>query len=118
MTATPITSAAVGTAVIAAAGSFKGLVVTMPIAANADAHTPLTLIDATAASGVGPLLYSACLSDLEAILFGFNQTSVPAVPGSPTAQPAGTLFINGAIPFAKGLYVKSCPANMTFTATT
>jgi hypothetical protein len=117
MTATPITSAAVGTAVVAAAGALKGLAVTMPIAANADARTPLTLIDATAAKGVGPLLYSACLSDLE-FMFGFNPTSVPAVPGSPTAAPAGTLFINTNIPFANGLYVKSCPANLTFTATT
>jgi hypothetical protein len=117
MTASSITSAQAGTAVVAAAGSLKGLAITVPIAANADHKTPLTLIDSTAALAAGPLLFSARLSDLESFMFMTKPSSVPVTPGGPTAQPPGTLFL-GAIPFANGLYVQSCPANVTFTATT
>jgi hypothetical protein len=117
MASSNITSAQVGTAVVAAAGTLKGLAITMPIAANADFHTPLTLIDATVANPVGPTLFSALLGDLS-FIYGVKPTSVPITPGSPTGPAPGVFMVNGATPFAKGLYVRSCPANVTFTATT
>jgi hypothetical protein len=89
----------------------------MPIPANAGTR-PLTLLDATVANPVGVTLYSALVSDLEAFLFAIKPASVPVTPGSPVAPPAGSLFMNASIPFANGLYVKSCPDNVTFTATT
>lgn len=117
MATASISSASVGTAVVAAAGSLKGLAITMPIAANADSKTPLTLLDA-GASGAGPVLFSASVADLSAAAYAVKPNSVPVTPGGPTAPPAGTIMAGGNQPFAQGLYVKSCPANVTFTATT
>jgi hypothetical protein len=90
----------------------------MPIATNADWLTPFTLLDATAASGQGRVLYSAYLCDLTAFLYALKPSSVPVTPGSPAAPPAGTLMQGANIPFASGLFVRSCPARVTFTATT
>lgn len=118
MATSSITSASVGTAVVAVAGSLKGLAITMPIAANADPKTPLVLLDATAASGAGPVLFSASVADLSAALYAVKPNSTPVTPGGPTAPPAGTVMAGGNQPFAAGLYVKSCPANVTFIATT
>jgi hypothetical protein len=115
MAANSITSAQVGTAVVAVAGSLKGLAVTLPIAANADTKTPLILLDSTTGSGV--ILFSAFLSDLQSFMYALKPASVPQPPASPTAPVAGTVF-TGVLPFTQGLYVKSCPANMTVTATT
>jgi hypothetical protein len=115
--ASNITQAQVGVVVVSGAGTLHGLTVTVPIAANADHRTPLTLLDCTAAAGVGPVLYSACLYDLEAFLYATKLASVPITPGSPTAPAAGTMFAGGSIAFTQGLYVKSCPANVTFAFT-
>jgi hypothetical protein len=90
----------------------------MPIASNADMLTPLTLIDATAASGQGPVLYSVYLCDVTAFLYALKPASVPVTPGSPAAPPAGTLMQGANIPFAAGLFVRSCPAHVTFAVTT
>lgn len=116
MTATPITSGQAGTPVVTAAGTLKGLALTMPIAANADAKTPLILTD-SASAAAGPLLFSASLSDLQ-FIYMTKPTSVPITPGGPAAPPPGTVFAGAAIPFANGVYVKSSPANVTFTMTT
>ena len=119
MVANTITSAQAGTALVTGAGSIQGMTVTMPIPNNVDTKTPLTLIDAAAANPTAKVLYSAFIGDLAAFLFGSKPASVPITPGGPTAPPAGTLMsATPTIPFTQGLYVRSCPANATFTATT
>jgi hypothetical protein len=117
MASSTITSSQVGTALVSAAGTLKGLAVTMPIVGNADFKTPLTLIDALPANPVGPTVFSAVLGDLS-FMYAVKPTSVPVTPGGPTGPAPGVIIVNGVAPFAKGLYVKSCPANVTFTATT
>jgi hypothetical protein len=112
-----ITQGQVGVVVVAGAGTLKTLAVTMPLDPQADHRTPLTLLDSTAAKGAGPVLFSAFLSDLESYLYMTKPTSVPVTPGGPTAGPAGTVLTGPPIPFTQGLYVKSCPANTTFTFT-
>lgn len=111
-----ITSGQVGTAVVTGAGALKNLAITMPIPLNADDKTPLTLIDAVPANPVGPLLFSARVSDL-GFLYMLKPNSVPLPPDVPAAPPAGTVMAGQNIAFTKGLYVASCPANVTFTAT-
>jgi hypothetical protein len=119
MAANSVTSAQAGTAIVTGAGSIKALAVTVPLAANAEARVPLTMIDAATAAAQGTTLYSAYLSDLTSFLYATKPTSVPVTPGGPTAPPAGTLMTGPAtIPFTAGLFVKSCPANVTFTVTT
>jgi hypothetical protein len=116
--ASNITQAQVGVVVVAGAGTLKGLAVTMPIpATGVDHRTPLTLLDCTAAAGVGPVLYSACLNDLEAFMYATKPSSVPVTPAGPTAPVAGTTFNGPPIAFTQGLYVKSCPAGLTFSFT-
>jgi hypothetical protein len=116
-----ITSAQVGTAVASGTGTFSALSVTMPPAANADLSTQMVLLDATpatlAAGKPAPILYAARFSDLLAFIYGWKPNSIPGVPGAPTRQAVGTLMTAGAIAFKNGLYVLSCPANVTFTST-
>ena len=110
-----ITSGQVGTALVTGAGVLKGLVVTMPFDPLADTKTPLTLIDATPANPTGRGLFSASLNDLT--FLHVPGSALPSTPGAPTAPPAGTLLVNGNIPFEHGLYVLSCPQHVTFTST-
>jgi hypothetical protein len=116
MASNTIATGQVGTALVTGAGVLKGLAVTMPVANNADFHTSLTLIDATPANPVGPTLFSAFLGDMSFIFA--TKPGVPGTPGIATGPAPGVLFANGVAPFTKGLYVQSCPANVTFTATT
>lgn len=110
-----ITSAEVGTALVTGAGVLAGLVVTMPFDKAADMRTPLTLIDATPENPTGRGLFSASLNDLTYLRTPGG--ALPSTPGAPTAPPAGTLLVNGNITFEHGLYVLSCPQNVTFTST-
>jgi hypothetical protein len=116
MASNAIATGQVGTAVVTGGGTLKGLAVTMPIVNNADFHTPLTLIDATPENPVGPTLFSAFLGDLTFIYS--VKPNLPGTPGAPAGPGPGILLTNGVAPFTKGLYVRSCPANVTFTATT
>ena len=111
-----ITSAEVGTALVTGAGVLAGLVVTMPFEENADMKTPLTLIDATPGNPTGRGLFSASLNDLN-FLSGTIPGGLPMTPGAPTPPALGTLFAEQEIAFERGLYVLSCPQNVTFTST-
>jgi hypothetical protein len=110
-----ITSAEVGTELVSGPGTLAGLLVTVPFDPNADHRTPLTLIDATAANPTGRGLFSASLNDLN-YLYGTVPGGLPMTPGAPTPPPTGTLFANKEITFERGLYVLSCPQNVTFTS--
>lgn len=115
MTVSAITSANAGTAVVSGAGAITGLTVTLPLPSNADGATQLALLDAAAApSGFARTLFAAALPSLAYL---FEPRSVNPIGGTAT-PPGNTLIKNANITFSNGIYVKSCPANMTFSLTT
>jgi hypothetical protein len=114
-----INAAAVGTTPVVGAGVLGPITVAQWTNTATDLNTPMTLLDSNGppAAGVAPkVLFSANLLAL-ACLFEPR----PAVPLTPSlTAPTWPKTIYPAlptIPFANGLYVASCPANTTFTAT-
>jgi hypothetical protein len=111
-------AAAVGTALVAAAGQITGITMAQPTATS-DMTTPLTLVDqaaapANAAAAAWPahVLFSAP----GAALMPGDKPNVPLTPGltAPTwPRSLGTMKLT----FSNGIFVASCPANMTFTIT-
>jgi hypothetical protein len=88
-----------------------------PGATAIDMYTPLTLLDLAAApvAGVPPkVIWSGCLAALE---YMFEpKPNIPLTPSlTATAWPRSVTPLQMA--FATGLYVASCPANVTFTVT-
>jgi hypothetical protein len=112
-----VTSASVGTALVAVAGTISAFTMTQPTATATDDQTPLTLVDAAAAptptSSPPRVLFSANLRTLESYLFE-PRPGVGLTPGmtAPTWPKSVSPF---ALPFSNGCFVQSCPANVTFT---
>jgi hypothetical protein len=121
MTVSTITSASVGTKLATTTDAkVTGLTVAVPTS-MADATTQLCLLDAAAAPAlVGPSapLYAASLSDLTPVLFGIKP-NIPLTPGmtAPAAPFSVGSFGTGRA-FSNGVFVKSCPAGVTFSLTT
>lgn len=118
--ATPhtVTSASVGTALATGAGTISAFTFTQPTSASVDDSTPLTLVDAAAATPglVAPprTLFSASLRALACM--NEPRPGVGLTPG--TTAPTWPKSVSSiAIPFSNGCFVQSCPANTTFTVT-
>ena len=119
MTVIAITSASVGTKLATGTDThIIGLTLAQPGPTTTDLSTPLSLVDAAAASA-NPLhtLWSASLIALS-FVFGVKPNGPSMAPGL-TAPSWPMALITGAnIPFTNGVFVTSCPANATFTLTT
>lgn len=111
-----VTSASVGSVLVASAVTISSITMTQP---TADDETPLTLLDLAAAptSGAPPVpktLFSAALQAL-AFVFGIK----PNWPMTPTLTAPTwpqSLGVKG-VPAANGIYVASCPVGITFAVT-
>jgi hypothetical protein len=122
-TAHTVTSASVGTALVTGAGTIESITITAPAAGTLNSNginDAFVLLDTTATQSVpvaGPpakILYSATLSTL-LFIFGIKP-NIPLTPGL-TAPASPFSLGNITIPFANGLFVQACPANLTFTVT-
>lgn len=114
-----INSAAVGTTPVVGAGILGPITVAQWTNTATDLNTPMTLLDSNGppAAGASPkVLFSASLIAL-ACLFE-PRPLVPLTPSlvAPT-WPKTVYPALPTIPFTNGIYVASCPANVTFTAT-
>jgi hypothetical protein len=123
LAANTVTSASVGTALKASAGTITGFTLTQPTSTQVDDSTPLTLLDQAAApTGVAGYpartIFSANMRTLASLYEprpGFGLTPGTTAPTWPK-NVLGPAVV--AIPFSNGCWVQSCPANMTFTVTT
>jgi hypothetical protein len=110
-------AAAVGTALVAAAGTISAITMAQPTA-NSDMTTPLILVDAAAApasAAAAAFPPRTLFTGSGASLMPGNKPNVPLTPGvTVPTWPIG-LGVKGS--FANGIFVQSCPANMTFTVT-
>jgi hypothetical protein len=111
-----VNAASVGTALVAVAGTISAFTLTQPTATATDDLTPLTLVDAAAAptpTSLPPrVLYSASLRALACE--NEPRPGVALTPGM-TAPTWPKSLSSIPIPFSNGCFVKSCPANVTFT---
>jgi hypothetical protein len=112
----PVTSAQVGTALVAIAGTISAFTLTQPTVTSIDDSTQLVLVDAaaapTASSPPPRTLYAASLRALACL--NEPRPGVALTPGT-TAPTWPKSLSSISIPFTNGCFVKSCPANVTFT---
>jgi hypothetical protein len=118
MAVNTVTSASVGTVLTTGAGSITAMTMNQPTSTATDLLTQLVLVDAAAAPTATSLpphvLFAANLTALACL--NEPKPNVPLTPGmtAPTwPKSLGAI----AIAFTAGCYVKSCPANVTFTVT-
>jgi hypothetical protein len=124
MATTSFTSTTVGSKLAAATGSkITGLTINQPTAA-AEENVPLILIDQAVAPANAAAMATPPRTLWAGILAAFA-TMYAVKPTAPTLSPGLTapvwpmaLGTNMNIPFANGVWVQSCPANVTFTLTT
>lgn len=118
MTTIAVTSANVGTKLATSTDAhITGITVNQP-SANADILTPLTLVDAAVApSAPKASLFLASISDLSFIFKWKPNITPPTGMVTPPAFPM-SLGNNMGTSFLNGLFVVSCPANVTFNVTT
>jgi hypothetical protein len=115
---TPFTvnAASVGTALVAVAGTISAFTLTQPGPTAIDDSTQLVLVDAAAApTPISPpprTLFAASLRALACL--NEPRPGVGLTPGM-TAPAWPKSLSSIAIPFSNGCFVKSCPANLTFT---
>jgi len=114
-----INSAAVGTTPVTGAGAINLITVNQWTNTATDLLTPMTLLDSNGppAAGVSPkVIFSANLTAL-ACLFE-PRPGMPLTPGvtAPT-WPKTLVPATTTLSFTNGMYIASCPANTTFTAT-
>lgn len=111
-------AAAIGTALVAAAGTITGITMAQPTNTT-DFATPLVLIDQAAAPAdaahaafPAPTLFS---SNVAGLMPG-DKPGMPLTPGV-TAPTWPRSLGSEKIAFAHGIFVASCPANATFVIT-
>jgi hypothetical protein len=110
-------AAAVGTALVAAAGTITGLTLTQPTATS-DMTTPVILLDqaaAPASAAAAALPPRTLFASPVANLLPDVTPGIPW-PGTMTG-PAWPLTLGLKASFTKGIFVASCPANVTLTIT-
>jgi hypothetical protein len=120
MTVSTVTSASAGTKLATTTDThIVGMTMVALPTSMADT-TPLVLLDAavapTGAVPVAPILYAADLNNMVGQVTTVKP-NVPLTPGmtTPVAPFALGKFGNA---FAKGVWVQSCPANVSFSLTT
>jgi hypothetical protein len=116
--ATPytVTSASVGTALVAVAGTISAFTMAQPTSTSADDSTQLVLVDAAAApTGPTPPPHVLYAANLRALACEYEPRPGVALTPGMTAPTWPKSLSSIAIPFSNGCFVKSCPANVTFT---
>jgi hypothetical protein len=109
-----VTSASVGTALLVGAGSISAFTMTQLTSAAADDITQLVLVDSAAVpTGAAKVLWAANLRALACM--NEPRPGIGLTPGLTAPTWPKTLMGATAIPFTNGCFVKSCPANTTFT---
>jgi hypothetical protein len=112
-----VTSASVGTALVTGAGTITGITMNQPTTTSTDDSTPLTLLDVAVAPGAGVFARPLFSASLRALASEYEPRPGVALTPGITAPTWPKNLSSLVIPFANGLYVSSCPANMTFTVT-
>ena len=110
MTVYSVDSTKVGTSLVTGAGSLTAMAVTVLPTSN-DQVTPVCITDGPG----GPTIYSATML---AMSFLFEpRPNVALTPGTTAPTYPRALMGTHAVPFANGLYVQSCPANISLSLT-
>lgn len=116
VTAYPVTSANVGTALVTGAGTISSITLAQPTSTAVDMNTQLVLVDAAAAPAAGAppprVLFAA---DLYALASLFEpRPGIALTPGLTAPTWPKSLGVSS-ISFTKGCFVQSCPANLSFS---
>lgn len=110
-------AAAVGTALVAAAGTITGMTMALPTGAT-DMNTPLVLVDQAAAPASAQAAELPAPTLFASSILGLMPDWTPGVAFTPgTTAPAWPMALGLKASFAKGIFVQSCPAGATFTIT-
>ena len=108
-----VNNAAVGTSLVTGAGTMTALTVAaVPTIAAADKDNPVRITD-------GPGGRTLFAGSLAALMFLFEpRPGVALTPGTTAPTFPRSLWpVSGSQAFANGLYVASCPAGISLTAT-